>query len=64
MELEQETMTVSKQVFNDVIEELELMKESLELMQDKEFMESFRRSKEQIKKGEFADWNELQSCSN
>ncbi|MCK5150119.1 hypothetical protein KAJ87_04300 [Candidatus Pacearchaeota archaeon] len=33
--------------------------ESLELMSDPEFIESFKRSKEQIKNREFADWNEL-----
>lgn len=31
--------------------------ESLELMSDKKFMVSLRKSKEQIKKREFADWN-------
>lgn len=64
MEAEQDTMMVSKSVFNDIIEELEVMKESLELMQDKEFMQSLRKSKEQIKNREFADWNELQNYSN
>ena len=33
--------------------------ESLELMGDNEFMDSFKKSKEQIEKKEFADWNEL-----
>ncbi len=33
--------------------------ESLELMSDPEFMESFKKSKEQIKNREFADWDEL-----
>ena len=33
--------------------------ESLELMSDKKFMVSLKRSKEQIKKRQFADWNAL-----
>ena len=33
--------------------------ESLELMSDKKFMASYRKSKEQIKKRKFADWNAL-----
>ncbi len=31
--------------------------ESLELMSDEKFMSSLKKSKEQIKKREFADWN-------
>jgi hypothetical protein len=30
--------------------------ESIELMSDKKFMKSFKKSKEQIKKRDFADW--------
>ena len=33
--------------------------ESLELMRDKKFMRSYKKSKEQIKKRDFVDWNEL-----
>ena len=33
--------------------------ESLELMSNKEFMESLRRSEEQIKKRDFANWDDL-----
>ena len=33
--------------------------ESLELMSDKKFMVSFKKSKEQIKKRKFANWNVL-----
>lgn len=39
--------------------EEELKKESLELMKDKKLMESLKRSKEQIKNRDFADWDEL-----
>lgn len=33
--------------------------ESLELMGNKEFMASYKKAKEQIKKRKFADWNAL-----
>lgn len=33
--------------------------ESLELMSDEKFMASLKKSKEQIKKRDFADWNAL-----
>ena len=33
--------------------------ESLELMSDEKFMGSFREAKKQIRKREFADWDEL-----
>ena len=60
----EETITIDRKVLNDMIEEFQLMKESLELMQDEEVMESLKRSKEQIKNKDFADWNELQNSSN
>jgi len=60
----EDTITIDRKVLNDMIEEFQLMKESLELMQDKEVMESLKRSKEQIKNKDFADWNELQNSSN
>ena len=58
------TITIDRKVLNDMIEEFQLMKESLELMQDEELMESLKRSQEQIKNKDFADWNELQNHSN
>ena len=39
--------------------ELEDRLESLELMSDPEVMESLKKSEEQIKNREFANWNEL-----
>jgi len=33
--------------------------ESLELMENEEFMESYTKAKEEIKNSEFVDWNEL-----
>jgi len=41
-----------KENFDDIVE-------SLELMSDKEFMKSYNKSKEQVKNGEFDDWNAL-----
>ena len=60
----EDTITIDKKILKDMIEEFQLMKESLELMQDEEVMESLKRSKEQIKNRDFADWNELQNNSN
>ena len=60
----EDTITIDRRVLNDMIEEFQLMKESLELMQDEEVMESLKKSKEQIKNRDFADWNELQNNSN
>ena len=57
-----ETITLDKNALADLIrvkEELDLIVESLELMNDKEFMESYKRSKEQIKNREFANWDEM-----
>lgn len=57
-----EMVSISKK---DVIElvklaaELEDRLESLELMSDSEVMESHKRAKEQIKKREFANWDDL-----
>jgi len=57
-----ETITLDKNALADLIrvkEELDLIVESLELMNDKEFMKSYKRSKEQIKNKEFANWDEM-----
>ena len=57
-----QTINVSKEAILDLVkvkEEFDAIVESLELMSDKEFMISYKKSKEQIKKREFADWNEL-----
>ena len=56
------TITVNKEAILDLVrvkEEFDSIIESLELMADKEFMESYKKAKEQIKKRDFADWNEL-----
>ena len=47
-----ETITVNKEAIIDLIrvkEEFDSIIESLELMADKEFMESYKKAKEQIK---------------
>jgi len=57
-----ETVLLNKQAIVDLVkvkEEFDVIVESMELMSDKEFMESYKKSKKQIKKREFADWNAL-----
>lgn len=57
-----ETVLVNKKAIADLIkvkEEFDVIVESLELMGNKEFMESYKEAKEQIKKREFDDWNAL-----
>ena len=58
----QKTIEISKEAFDDIVRlrnELDTVIESLELMRNKEFMDSYKKAKEQIKKKEFVDWNEL-----
>lgn len=60
--MENETITVDKKILfdlSDMLEEMQIRLESLTLMNDKEFMDSLKKSKEQIKNREFVDWNEL-----
>jgi len=62
-----ESIKIDKKAIEDLIrvrEEFNFIIESLELMSNEEFMSSYNKAKEQIKKGEFADWNELQNSSN
>ena len=57
-----QTINVSKEAISDLVrvkEEFDAIVESLELMSDKEFMNSYKKSKEQVKKREFADWDDL-----
>lgn len=56
------TVTVNKEAIFDLLkvkDEFDSIVESLELMSDKKFMASYAKSKEQVKKREFDDWNEL-----
>lgn len=62
-----EQINLDKESINELsglVEEIQLWLESLELASDTEFKESMKRSEEQIKKRDFADWNELQNTSN
>jgi hypothetical protein len=38
-------------------EEFDVVMESLELMDNKEFMDSYKKAKEEIKNRKFVDWN-------
>ena len=57
-----ETITINKQAISDLMkvkEEFDAIVESIELMSDKEFMDSYKKAKEQIKNREFEDWDAL-----
>jgi hypothetical protein len=57
-----ETIRVNKKAIKDLVKvkgEFDAIVESLELMADKEFMNSHKQAKEQIKNREFVDWDEL-----
>ena len=57
-----EEVTIGKKALLDLVRltgELNARVESLELASNKGFMESYRKAKTQIKKRDFADWNEL-----
>lgn len=42
-----------------VKDEFDTIVESLELMMDKSFMDSYKKAKQQIEKRDFDDWNAL-----
>ena len=51
---------VNKQAIADLVklkDEFNTVVESLELMNDEEFMTSYHKAKEQVKKREFGDWH-------
>jgi hypothetical protein len=53
---------VRKDAVKDLIKiknEFDSVVESLALMSDKEFLDSFKKSKAEIRNRDFADWNEL-----
>lgn len=57
-----ETISVNRKAILDLVrvkDEFDSIVESLELMADKDFMNSYNKAKGQIKNKEFADWNEL-----
>jgi hypothetical protein len=56
------TLTIKKSAIADLVrvkDEFDRIVESFELVGDSEFMGSYKKSKEQIKNREFADWNAL-----
>ena len=58
----QTTIQINKQAIQDLVKvknEFDTIVESLELMSNKEFMQSYEKAKNQIKNKEFVDWNEL-----
>ncbi len=53
---------MKKEAIIDLIrvkEDFDAIVESLELMSDSEFMESYRKAREQIEKRDFVNWDEL-----
>ena len=57
-----EQVLINKQAVTDLLkvkEEFDGIVESIELMSDKEFMESYKKSKEQIKNREFENLDAL-----
>ena len=57
-----ETVNIRKDALKDLIkvkDEFDSIVESLELMSDEEFMKSYKKSKSQIKKKEFDNWDDL-----
>jgi hypothetical protein len=57
-----EMIQINKQAIVDLVrvkESFDTIIESLDLMSDKEFMKSYNKSKEQIKKRDFEDWDAL-----
>jgi len=57
-----DNVSVSKKAILDLVRvknEFDMIVESLELMTNKKFMDSYKKSKQQVKRRDFADWNEL-----
>ncbi len=60
--MSQETLTIQRTAIADLVrvkDEFDTIVESLELMADPVFMDSYQKSKEQIQKREFVDWDDL-----
>ena len=57
-----EEISIKKSIIDDLARltnEINDRVESLELMSDKKFMDSLKKSGEQVRKREFADWDAL-----
>ncbi|MEE8358910.1 MAG: hypothetical protein V3R82_05825 [Candidatus Hydrothermarchaeales archaeon] len=55
---------MSRKAFEEIMEakeHLDTLMESVELINDEEFMEGYRQAKEDIKEGRFEDWDKLKS---
>ncbi len=57
-----DTITVRREAIADLLrikEDFDAVVESLELMSNEEFMRGYKRSREQVKKRDFGDWDAL-----
>ena len=60
--MESATVEVNRDAILDLVrvkDEFDSIVESLELMSDPEFMSSYKKSREQVEKRDFDDWNAL-----
>tara|TARA_Y100000310_G_scaffold317846_1_gene371214 strand:+ start:31160 stop:31342 length:183 start_codon:yes stop_codon:yes gene_type:complete len=60
--MESATVEVNRDAILDLVrvkDEFDSIVESLELMSDIDFMTSYKKSREQVEKRDFVDWNEL-----
>jgi hypothetical protein len=57
-----EEISINRRAIMDLLRikgEFDSVVESIELMGNKQFMASYKKAKEQVKKKEFTDWNAL-----
>ncbi len=57
-----ETITINKQAVEDLLkvkDDFDSIVESIELMSNPQFMKSYNKAREQIKKREFNEWGKL-----
>ncbi len=57
-----ETISINKRAVEDLIkvkDEFDSIVESIELISNPQFMKSYNKAKEQIKKRDFDDWDKL-----
>lgn len=62
MNMATSTVAVSREAIMDLVkvkDEFDTIVESLELMMDKSFMDSYKKAKQQIEKRDFDDWDAL-----
>ena len=56
------TVTVNREAILDLVrvkDEFDAIVESLELMNNPEFVSSYKKAREQVKNRDFVDWDEL-----